>query len=242
MSLLVDQSTPHINMIYVEGGRVIFSDEADMTLDANYFVFVGGEFRAGLPNAPYQRKLTITLHGGYYDKQLPYFGNKVLGCLNCKFNMHGKVRTPTWTELSQTIAQGSNTVKLVDAVDWVVGEHIAVAASGYNHFESEERIITAVADAGKTLTVNKPFTYRHFSGVETYGGKDFVMRAEVGLLTRNIVIQGDNMSETYNHGSHLMFMGKVATGLDATLSYTEITQCGQPKVVGRYCSHFHMAG
>ena len=97
MALLIDQSTPYLNLIHVDGGKVIFSDETDMTLDANYFIFVGGEFRAGLPNAPYQRKLTITLHGGYYDKQLPYFGNKVLGCLNCKFNMHGKVRTPTWT-------------------------------------------------------------------------------------------------------------------------------------------------
>jgi len=31
----------------------------------------------------YKNKLTITMHGNYYDKQLPGFGNKVIGCHNC---------------------------------------------------------------------------------------------------------------------------------------------------------------
>lgn len=97
MTLLVDQSTPFLNTIIVEGGKIVFSDEVDITVDAKYFILIGGEFRAGMPTKPYKFKLTITLYGGYYDKQLPYFGNKVLGCMNCKFNMHGAVRTPTWT-------------------------------------------------------------------------------------------------------------------------------------------------
>jgi len=46
------------------------------------------------------------------------------------------------------------------------------------------------------------------------------MRAEVALLTRNIVIQGDDTSDARTHGSHLMFTGKVAAGLDASISYT----------------------
>lgn len=42
MTLLVDQSTPHLNTIIVEGGRIVFSDEVDMTVDANYFILIGG--------------------------------------------------------------------------------------------------------------------------------------------------------------------------------------------------------
>ena len=42
MTLLVDQSTPLLNSIIVEGGTVVFSDETDMTLDANYFIFIKG--------------------------------------------------------------------------------------------------------------------------------------------------------------------------------------------------------
>ena len=89
MSLLVDvDSTPILDSIIVEG-RIQFSDEKDMTIDAHYFIISGGEFVAGTETNRYQRKLTITLHGGFYDKQLPIFGNKVLGCRNCKFSLHG---------------------------------------------------------------------------------------------------------------------------------------------------------
>lgn len=34
------------------------------------------------------------------------------------------------------------------------------------------------------------------------------MRAEVGLLTRNIVMKGDDDSEADEYGSHLMMTGK----------------------------------
>lgn len=43
MTLLVDvPSTPVLYSIIVEGGRIIFSDEMDMTLDSHYFVIIGG--------------------------------------------------------------------------------------------------------------------------------------------------------------------------------------------------------
>lgn len=68
------------------------------------------------------------------------------------------------------------------------------------------------------------------------------MRAEVSLLTRNIKMQGDPTSVDERYGSHLMMTGKVKNGLEASLSYAQFTNCGQPKIVGRYCTHFHMAG
>jgi hypothetical protein len=45
------------------------------------------------------------------------------------------------------------------------------------------------------------------------------MRAEVGLLTRNIKIQGDSTSAESEYGSHMMMNGKKATGLVASFSY-----------------------
>ena len=68
------------------------------------------------------------------------------------------------------------------------------------------------------------------------------MRAEVGLLTRNILMKGDDDSEADEYGSHLMMTGKQANGLIGKISYAEFTKCGQPSIVGRYCTHFHMAG
>jgi len=42
MTLLVDVSTPKLFSVIVDGGRIIFSDEQDMTFDANYFLLNGG--------------------------------------------------------------------------------------------------------------------------------------------------------------------------------------------------------
>ena len=68
------------------------------------------------------------------------------------------------------------------------------------------------------------------------------MKAEVGLLTRNIKMMGDPTSIEDEYGSHLMMMGSAENGLVAHIAYTEFTHCGQPKIVGRYCIHFHMNG
>ncbi len=35
------------------------------------------------------------------------FGNKGIGCLECKFSMHGKTRSKTWTMLNSTINPGN---------------------------------------------------------------------------------------------------------------------------------------
>lgn len=40
----------------------------------------------------------------------------------------------------------------------------------------------------------------------------------------------------------MMMNGKKSTGLVASFSYAEFTRCGQPKIIGRYCTHFHMTG
>ena len=47
--------------------------------------------------------------------------------------------------------------------------------------------------SGNTITVTEPLTYSHFGGSETYGNSETVnMAAEVGLLSRSIVIKGDD--------------------------------------------------
>lgn len=97
--------------------------------------------------------MTITLHGGYYDKQLPIFGNKVLGCRNCKFSLHGELRTPTWTQLKSTIEPGATQFELIEAVDWRVGEKIVVASTSFDHYEAEEMTIDSVSANKTVITV-----------------------------------------------------------------------------------------
>ena len=47
-------------------------------------------------------------------------------------------------------------------------------------------------DPGKPiLTLDKPLRYKHFASTEYYGTDSIDMRAEVGLLSRNVVFRGD---------------------------------------------------
>lgn len=122
MNLLVDQSTPILEGILVENGTITFADESDMTVQAGFITIVGGQFLAGTENSPYQHQLTFIMHGNYYGAQAPMFGNKGIGCMECRFSMHGQVRSVTWTSLETTAASGTNTITVQDAVDWRVGE------------------------------------------------------------------------------------------------------------------------
>lgn len=81
-----------------------------MTFDTHYFVINEGQFEAGTETNRYNHNLVFTLYGDIYDKQLPLIGNKLIGCYNCKFNMHGKERIPTWTDLLKTADIGSDTI------------------------------------------------------------------------------------------------------------------------------------
>eukprot|EP01128_Nolandella_sp_AFSM9_P004867 TRINITY_DN227_c0_g1_i3.p1 TRINITY_DN227_c0_g1~~TRINITY_DN227_c0_g1_i3.p1 ORF type:complete len:887 (+),score=161.62 TRINITY_DN227_c0_g1_i3:1725-4385(+) len=64
------------------------------------------------------------------------------------------------------------------------------------------------------------------------------MQGEVALLTRNIVVQGDEGSIEDSFGAHLMFL----KGADIVVSGIEVTRSGQKGFLGRYPIHFHMMG
>ena len=55
-------------------------------------------------------------------------------------------------------------------------------------------------------------------------------------------MMGDPTSAAGEYGSHLMMTGSADKGFIGQVAYTEFTHCGQPRIMGRYCIHFHMAG
>ena len=48
------------------------------------------------------------------------------------------------------------------------------------------------------ITIDKPFEYKHFAMTQTYGNETIDMRAEVALLSRNVVVRGDPTSSALN--------------------------------------------
>lgn len=68
--------------------------------------------------------------------------------------MHGQLRNPTWTIVESTISPGDTSFTVVEPVDWKAGEVIAVAATGFDHRESEQMTIESVSADGLTITVS----------------------------------------------------------------------------------------
>jgi len=83
---------------------------------------------------------------------------------------------------------------------------------------------------------------------EYYGGTerpdDFIdLRAEVGLLTRNVKFKGDNeTSEKNQYGANMFLHSEGDESLISRLEYIELHQTGQAFKVGRYSIHHHMIG
>jgi hypothetical protein len=186
-TLVIDVNPPFIDTIIVLG-KLIFDDTLDLELKVKHLLIRDGEFAVGSELNPRKRKMTITLSGRYNDRQLPEFGNKVIGCHECRLDIHGERRLKTWTDLAATAERGATSITLLENTDWRVGEEIVITSTGWNHLESERRFIQTISTDGKTITFAEPLQYRHYSAIETYGTKQFPMRAEVGMLTRNILI------------------------------------------------------
>lgn len=71
-----------------------------------------------------------------------------------------------------------------------------------------------------------------------YGFKadDVDMRAEVGLLTRNVKIQGEMMGQNDTFGGHT----KAIEGFKSyNVEYAELVNMGQD-ILGKYPIHYHM--
>lgn len=199
--------------------------DANITLQStNILVMHGGYFEVGTPQNPIQNNVNIILYGDKVNtKQLPMFGNKVIGVMNSKISMHGRKRNCPWTYIASSINAGDSQLTLINTqADWQAGERIVVASTSFEMDEAEERFI--VSNSNGVITVNQPFRYFHYSAVETYGGAEFPMRAEVALLSRNVVFKGsDTDSEEKTYGAHIMMMGSEQSGTRGTFSNIELT-------------------
>jgi len=160
----------------------------------------------------------------------------------------GSTPALTWTRLSGTAVNGSSQITLQNAPGWSVGDEIVVSSTDYSQTfswqtqlpsstsylmgrgspdQNERRTITAIN--GNTITLNMPLNFTHW-------GAEYE-KAEVGLLTRKIVIKGDDASVATQFGGHIM----IRKATVALLQGIEVMHFGQRGLLGRYPIHFHTA-
>ncbi|XP_019131531.2 cell surface hyaluronidase [Larimichthys crocea] len=147
----------------------------------------------------------------------------------------------------------------VDAVDqvvlnlqdevktWKPGDQIVVASTDYSMHQAEEfTLLPCPRCSSRQVRIQGKPQYNHVG--EIIDGVD--MRAEVALLSRNILIHGEmenscygnNMCQFYSHdtyGGHIKISGNFSS---VHLSYVELKNMGQQAEKSRYPLHFHLCG
>jgi hypothetical protein len=142
------------------------------------------------------------------------------------------VNPVTWTNLAATATAGSNTITLQTSVKtgdaaahWQYGDRLVITSTSLQD-HSEEVVVQSVSADGKTVTLAVALVYTHW-------GADG-MFAEVGLLTRRVVLQGEafdaNIEDERTYGGHVI-MGTTA---EVKVIGVGFTNMGQFKNMGRY--------
>jgi len=227
-SITLDVSPPALKSLTVDG-ELTFGN-TDLSLTSGW-IMVHGLFRIGSESAPHRNKAVITLTGPAGDN-IMNMGARVFGVMGGTLELHGEPRT-SWTTLDANAAVGNTQITLAQAADWRVGDRIAIASTDFNPLWADDAVIASLS--GKTVTLATPLKYAHWGTLQSISGKTVDQRAEVGLLTRNIVIQGDPLPSKL--GGHLMVMRNSVAHIEGV----EFFQMGQTALVARYPIHWHMA-
>ena len=229
-NVLLDVNPPELGSLSIRGALVF--DAQDLSLSARW-IEVTGSLEVGSFERPFSHKAVITLTGP--DENVMKMGGKFLVAMSGGVvQLHGEPRT-SWARLAKTLEKGGTVLELDTAPDWRVGDAVVVASTDFDYRQAE--VFEVVGVSGTKVSLDKPTAYSHWSGRETYGGKTVEMRAEVGLLSRNVRVQGDAASEVDGFGGHFMAMGGALF-----VSGTELYRMGQRFKMGRYPVHWHMLG
>ncbi len=125
-----------------------------------------------------------------------------------QLEIHGAPRRRTWTKLNGSIPVGSTLVTTLEAVDFQPGDSVFLTSNSWSYGATETATVATVINA-TAFTVTKGVRYDHtstsFAGGQ-YNHANVELRSEVGLLSRNVVIQGDDSSDSQLFGVHTAAM------------------------------------
>lgn len=252
VTVTLDTATASLSGLYIKGELI--AADTDVTLTADH-IAVQGLLQIGSEATPFTKKAALILTGNDPEQVTPFsagIGNKALGVLKGgRLELHGSSREKvSWTQLGAHAELGATRLTLKEDVNWEPGDRIVLAPSGFDPFEAEELTLTSVA--GRTVEFTPALKYEHFGELQGYEGKTLDQRAEVGLLSRNIVIQSDPESvdgrvERSNQDpevSKARFGGHVIVleGGQSRIEGTAFKDLGQETFLGRYAFHWHLAG
>src|SRR6204780_5077871 len=235
MNVILDVSPPPLRSLTING-KLSFADNKDLELTTEW-VMVHGELEIGTEARPHTRKATITLTDNVKDEDMSGTGgtndrsDRGIMMMGGTLNLHGN-RTNSWTKLSKTAEAGSNSIEVLNASGWRAGDVIVLASTDFDPHQAERRTIAAIR--GNTITLDKKLDSMHFGKI-TF---DVDERGEVGMLSRNILIQASPDADKTLFGGHIMAMNGSKMFVDGV----ELNRMGQNMHLARYPIHWHLIG
>jgi G8 domain/Right handed beta helix region len=265
--VLLDEDTAALAGLTIEG-ELAFEPDGRIELQADYvMIHAGGALRAGSASRPVTGSATITLRGANVDQDIDGMGTRGILLMNGTLDLHGTPPRVPWTRLAAHAAAGSKRLTLDRAVDWKAGDHIVVAPTEWypnpNAPQDEqdawaltERLKLSSVNAAE-LTTTRALGGFHWGRMQYATDKGMSLtpgrftkphpdaadqldeRAEVGNLSRNIVIQGidDALWRNSGFGAHVMVMDRASA---VQIDGVEFRRVGQAGRIGRYPMHWHL--
>lgn len=246
--------------IHVQGFLGVI-DEAPSSIECRSILVngSGATFQVGTEGSRHQNDFEVLLKTDDTARDIVGFGNKFIGAqMGGILDLHGKSVT-SYGKVNATVSSG-NTIDVRNIVGWKATDSIVITSTdgatnssgSAGWLNSETFTITAVTPIDATvkrLTLNKPITKRHLGVDQPYSRAlapakswTFETRAYVGLLTRNVRVEGIIGNEP-GYGGHIMIMGAhngLAVAGIGRLSNVELYHMGQKTRLGRYPFHWHM--
>lgn len=206
-SLLIDQDID-VGALLIHGTATVAP--RDVTIKtAGILVSHGGVLRAGEAERPFVHKLTITLaHCARVEELFGLAGKFLIAAAGGTIEFHGPKRVGS-SILADTVFPGGVVLRLTEAVDWRVGERLVIASGGSDLPLVEERVIVSIAGDRTRVTLDRPLKHRHLGRNAPVMGALPGTIGKVALLARDIVIEGDDASETASSGAWCMVTGSV---------------------------------
>ena len=234
VDVVLDVTPPALRSLAING-KLSFADNKDLELTTEW-IMLHGELEIGTEAKPHTRKATITLSDNVKGEDFGGLGgndrsDRGIMLMGGTLNLHGN-ETNSWTKLSKTAEAGSNSIEVVNAAGWKAGEMIVLASTDFDAHQAERRTISAIK--GNTITLDKKLDYMHFGKI-TFEVDE---RGEVGMLSRNIVVQASSDADKDLFGGHIMAM----SGSKMFVSGVELNRMGQNMHLARYPIHWHLLG
>ena len=230
--VLLDVSPPDLAGLTVDGELVF--DRQDLALTTEWIV-VDGLLQISTSDRPFADRATITLTDRTSGEDVMGMGDRVLGQMGGRIDIHGAPTAARWTRLARNAEAGDDLITLERTVDWRVGDRIVLASTDFDADQAEEATIIGID--GDKVRLEEPLRYLHWGTDQVYGDSVVSERAEVGLLSSNVLIQADASADESKKGGHVMSMaGRLR------MSNIELTRMGQAGELARYPIHLNMKG